>query len=77
MKNKEYCLNGSTLKYSEISELSEGFPIFEISINNTILKITMQLKQIIKFSFRISDKFFRFLFPVNIKPQIGIDEIKR
>ncbi|WP_144894330.1 hypothetical protein [Flavobacterium tiangeerense] len=77
MKNKEYCLNGSTRKYSGISGFCDGLPILEININNPILKVNKQVKQIIKLSFRISDKFFRFLFSVNIKPQIGIDEIKR
>ena len=77
MQNKEYCLNGSTRKYSGNSGFSDGLPIFEINMNNPIQKVKMQLKQIIKLNFRISDKFFRFLFSVNIKPQIGIDEIKR
>mgnify|MGYP003606412664 CR=1 FL=1 len=77
IKNDEYCLNGSTRKYSGISGFSDRLPIFEIKKSNPILKVKTQLKQIIKLPFRISDKFFSFLFSVNIKLQIGIDEIKK
>lgn len=76
MKNKEYCLNGSTRKYFGINGFSDGLPIFEINMNNPIIKVKTELKKMIKLFFRISDKFFCFLFSVNIKPQIGINEIK-
>jgi hypothetical protein len=74
MKNKEYCLNGSTRKYSGISGFVLGLPIFEININNPILKVTIQHINNIKLTFIISVILFSLLFEFRIKPKIGINE---